>query len=107
MNLIRIGFIPTNGLDLESHQCVAKDENLLTSFGLELECNVDPSLFMSVLLVISIELLLSGARVAKHDADSDTPSGVDTDGRVGHLPPMTSAIEVLHLLRCTRPQARA
>jgi len=36
INLTRIGFIPTNGLDRESHQCEAKEENLLTSFGLEL-----------------------------------------------------------------------
>jgi hypothetical protein len=31
-----MGFIPTSGLDRESHQCDANEENLCTSFGLEL-----------------------------------------------------------------------
>jgi hypothetical protein len=43
-----MGFIPTSGLDRESHQCVANEENLCTSFGLAL------LLFFNVLLMLSL-----------------------------------------------------
>ena len=64
-NLIRIGFIPTNGLDRESHQCEAKDENLCTSFGLALLWKVEELAVLvvrgpsfSVAFVVSATLLL-------------------------------------------------
>ena len=61
-NLIRIGFIPTNGLDRESHQCEAKDENLCTSFGLALVLEefallVERGASFSVLVFVSSTLL--------------------------------------------------
>ncbi len=48
-----MGFIPTSGLDRESHQCDANEENLCTSFGLALLL-----LFFNVLLMLSLLLLL-------------------------------------------------
>ena len=44
-----MGFIPTSGLDRESHQCDANDENLCTSFGLALLLP-----FFNVLLMLSL-----------------------------------------------------
>lgn len=71
-NLIRIGFIPTNGFDRESHQCDAKDENLCTSSGFALLLRVVveslPGDFAEVVddpLYLAFLLLSLGEKVAK------------------------------------------
>jgi len=57
MNFTRIGFIPTNGLERESHQFPAMDENLSTSLGLALALVV-------LVFMLSIMLLSSVVEVA-------------------------------------------
>jgi hypothetical protein len=42
MNFIRVGFIPTNGFDRESHHDDASDENLSTSHGSALSLSFPP-----------------------------------------------------------------
>ena len=51
-----MGFIPTSGLDRESHQCVANEENLCTSFGLALLLPFFNVLLLLLLLLLSVEV---------------------------------------------------
>jgi len=55
MNFTRIGFIPTNGLERESHQFPAMDENLSTSLGLALALVV--LVFMLSIVLLSVVVL--------------------------------------------------